>query len=138
MRMSPQYRRRSQQGFTLIEVLVAMALLSFGLLSVASMQVVAIQVNGSALRLNRGTTLVQDKIEELLALPFTHASLADATPVDSCTEYTEANPEPGYALRWCVDTSADGNSKNVRVEANWTQNGDPKRFWLWFTKTIFQ
>jgi type IV pilus modification protein PilV len=136
--MSPQYRHRSQGGFTLIEVLVAMALISFGLLAIASMQVVAIQVNGSAQRLNRGTTLVQDKIEELLALPFTHASLNDATPVDSCTEYTEANPEPGYTLVWCVDTSADGNSKNVRVEANWTQNGDPKRFWLWFTKTIFQ
>jgi type IV pilus modification protein PilV len=136
--MSPQYRRCSQGGFTLIEVLVAMALLSFGLLAIASMQVVAIQVNASAQRLNRGTTLVQDKIEELLALPFTHASLNDATPVDSCTEYTEANPEPGYALRWCVDTSADGNSKNIRVQADWTQNKDPKQFWLWFTKTIFQ
>ena len=138
MRVLQRDFRRPQTGFTLIEVLIAMALFSFGILSVASMQVVAIQVNASSQRLNRASTLVQDKIEELMALPFTHASLNDTTPVGSCTSYTETNPGSGYTLGWCVDASDDGDSKTATVTTTWNPHGTPKMFTLSFTRTIFQ
>jgi hypothetical protein len=102
------------------------------------MQAVAIQVPASAQRLGRATTLVQDKIEELMALPFKHASLNDTTPVGSCAPYTEANPAPGYTLGWCVDVSADNTSKTVTVTTGWKQYGASKTFALSFTRTIFQ
>jgi prepilin-type N-terminal cleavage/methylation domain-containing protein len=127
---------RSQRGFTLIEVLVAMAILSFGLLTVAGMQVVAINVNKAAQRLDLATTLAQDKVEELMALPYDHASLVDTTPVDSEQEYTDANAPNGYTLIWSVDTSADGNTKAVRVQVRWHPDKEP--YLLAFTKNSFQ
>ena len=125
-------------GFTIIEVLIAMALLSFGLISVASMQAVAIRVNTSSQRLALATTLVQDKVEELMALPFTHVSLADTTPVDTFQSYTATNPPPGYTLTWQVDVNAAGDSKTVTVIGRWIKYGEPKEFALSFTKTVFQ
>ena len=138
MRMLQRNFRRSQTGFTLIEVLISMALFSFGILSVAGMQVAAIQVNTSSQRLSRASTLVQDKIEELWALPFTHTSLNDTTPVGTCTPYTEASPGAGYILGWCVEASADGDSKTATVTTTWKTHGAPKMFTLSFTRTIFQ
>jgi type IV pilus assembly protein PilV len=133
---------RTEAGFTLIEVLIAMAILSFGLLSLASMQVVAIQVNSAGSRLTRGTTLVQDKIEELIALPFGHADLGDPTPVGTCQPHTEANPPPGYTLNWCVDNSADATAKTVTVTATWQRGNDghslsQRSFALSFVRSIF-
>ena len=136
MRLFQRSRTRSQRGFTIIEVLVAMAILSFGLLAVAGMQVVAIRVNVAAQRLDQATTLAQDKIEELMALPFTHASLNDTTPVGTEQPYPDANTPPGYTLTWYVDTSADGNSIAVRVLVWWHPDKEP--YVLAFTKNVFQ
>jgi prepilin-type N-terminal cleavage/methylation domain-containing protein len=125
-------------GFTIIEVLIAMALLSFGLLSVASMQVAAVQVNKDSQRLSLVTTLVQDKVEELMALPFTHASLEDTSPVGTFQTHTLDNPPPGYTLEWQVDDSLDGNSKTVMVIGRWRKHEEARKFALSFTKTVFQ
>ena len=136
IRLSQRGLSSPPAGFTLIEVLVAMALLSFGLLSIAGMQLVAIQVNASSHQLGRGTALAQDKVEELLALPFTHADLEDATPVGSYQTHTETSPPPGQSLEWRVDTSADNTRKTVVVTGRWHPTRPAVVFV--FTKTIFQ
>ncbi len=46
---------KKEEGFTLIEILIAIALLAFGLLAMASMQVMAIQTNGKSNRITEGT-----------------------------------------------------------------------------------
>ena len=135
MRLSQRGLSSPPAGFTLIEVLVAMALLSFGLLSIAGMQLVAIQVNSSSHQLGRGTALVQDKVEELLALPFTHADLADP-PGGSYQTYTETSLPPGQSLEWRVETSADNTRKTVVVTGRWHPRRPAVVFV--FTKTVFQ
>jgi prepilin-type N-terminal cleavage/methylation domain-containing protein len=125
---------KTEAGFTLIEVLIAMAIISFGLLSLASMQVVAVQVNSNGNRLTQGTTLVQDKIEELMALPFTDPKLSDTTAVGTCQTHTEPTPPPGYTLNWCVDNTT-ASSKTITVTATWDGQ---KRFELSFIRNTFQ
>lgn len=56
-----------EEGFTLIEIMIAIALLAFGLLAMASMQVMAIQTTGKANRITEGTTMAMDKIEQFMA-----------------------------------------------------------------------
>lgn len=129
---------KTQEGFTLIEVIIAMLVLAFGLLGVASMQVVAIQVNSSAGRLTQGTTVVQDKIEELMGLPFNNPSLDDPTPVGICQPYNEPITPQGYTMDWCVDVDATGTSKTVNVTAAWDNRGNKKSFSLSFVRTTFQ
>jgi type IV pilus assembly protein PilV len=69
-------------GFTLLEVMVAIAILSFGILAVATMQSNAIRSNFRGYHLTEATTLAQDRIEYLTTQPFDNlvAGLDQADP----------------------------------------------------------
>ena len=55
----------SEQGFSLVEVLVAILLLTVGLLALAQMQTKAVASNAFGNQLTQATFLAQDKVEEL-------------------------------------------------------------------------
>jgi hypothetical protein len=95
-------------------------------------------VNSFADRLTEGTTLVQDKMEELMGLPFTDANLNDPTPVGTCQAYTDPPSAKGYTVGWCVDMNAAGTSKTVNVTASWKNMGQAKSFSLSFVRTVLQ
>ena len=65
-----------RQGYSLIEVLIAMAVFSIGILAVFSMQITATNGNALARGMTENYNCALDKVEELLALPFNDADLA--------------------------------------------------------------
>jgi type IV pilus assembly protein PilV len=69
--------KRRQSGFTLIEVLIAIAILTIGLLAVAKMQISAIQGNYFSGNTSVALSLAEDKMEDLLGRTYTDADLAD-------------------------------------------------------------
>ena len=72
-----------KNGFTLVEVMVAMVILLVGMLAVMSMQYYAINGNASSRELRNATNLGTEIIEQLKATPY--ADLApnnDAPPLD--------------------------------------------------------
>ena len=58
-------KRDGQDGFTLIEVLIAIVILSVGLLGMASLTVGIIKGNKFSNDLSTATTLAQDKMEDI-------------------------------------------------------------------------
>lgn len=62
-------------GFSLIEVLVAMAIFAIGILAVYSMQIHSIRGNSSARGITENITLASAKVEELLAQAYDHSDL---------------------------------------------------------------
>jgi type IV pilus assembly protein PilV len=68
----------NNQGFTLIEIMVAMVIFAIGILSVAALQTKATKGNISANRSTRAFTWCSDRMEVLMSLPYTHDDL-DAT-----------------------------------------------------------
>jgi type IV pilus assembly protein PilV len=109
-------RVKHQGGFTLIEMLVAISILSVGLLALGSMQVSAISGNAHSANVTEGSTLAADRLEKLLALPYTHADLSSGLHVDP-------NPPAGRTVRWnIVDNAPMANTKTITLTVLWTEH----------------
>jgi len=61
----------TEKGFTLVEVLIAMVVLSIGFFGAASMHISAIDANTSANRMTEAAHLAQSRLEALMALEYT-------------------------------------------------------------------
>lgn len=61
---------RSESGFSLIEVMVAIVILTVGLLSLAQMMVVATHSNSLSGRMTSCSALAKEQLERLKAAPF--------------------------------------------------------------------
>jgi type IV pilus assembly protein PilV len=89
-----------QEGYTLIEILVAITILAFGLMAVATMQVTAIKTNAVASGMSQGLTLAQDKAEELMNLSY-------STLIDTTGDGTDE--DDGFGLNNTVDPADECN-----------------------------
>ena len=101
-------RLKKKEGFTLIEVLLAVSILSIGLLAIASMQISAIKVNSSASYLTKRSTWAQDKLEELVALPYSNANLGEG-------DHGPETTSDGHTVEWNVVAGPVSDTKQVTV-----------------------
>ena len=113
-----------EEGFTLLEVIAAISILTFGLLGVASMQTTSMRTNFTADRLTEGTIWAQDKLEELMALPNTDSDLSDGS--HGPQNVFSANNT--YTIAWDVVDNVDPGSpvdyaKLITVRVTWQDKG---------------
>lgn len=115
-------KRSRDKGFTLLEVLVAISILAFGLLAVASMQATAIRGNSFAIGTTEATTWAANQLEELMALQYNDTKLADGDHSGA-----EGRTEGRYTIAWTVtDDSPMPNTKTIKVNVTWTDHGVQK------------
>lgn len=101
----------TSKGFSLIELLIALVILSISLLALASLMAMTTRYNSSGAHVTEAVTFAQDKLEELKAVPWaTIATDADPAPVTSSTGIN-------YARNWAVVTA--GSLKTVTITVNW-------------------
>jgi type IV pilus assembly protein PilV len=67
----------NQNAFSLIEILIAISIFSIGILAVVSLQISSMDLNTSSRRLTDATALASERMERLLALPYTHEDLSE-------------------------------------------------------------
>ncbi len=98
--MSDHMIRKSQRGFTLIEVLVSTLVLSVGIMGVAAMQMVSFQTNQSAYARSQAIYLAQDMFDRMRANPAGYQT----TTVYNSIDTGEANDLPSSPN--CVTSTA--------------------------------
>ncbi len=129
---------RNNQGFTLIEVLIAMVVLSVALLELGRMQLVAIQVNSNAQNITEAAYMAQDTMEFLMALPFTNNSLLDTAPDNEgvWTNHIAPTPPAGYSISWAVnDYQNPLPNKAINITVSWQIHGATRTSKFSFVKS---
>jgi type IV pilus assembly protein PilV len=111
---------KKEEGFTLIEVLIALTIFAVGLLAVAAMQTTSIRVNSSAGKMTTRITFAQDQMEKFLNMPYTSDWLDPAgnppAGVDPSgnTHTLPANAD-GYVVSWSVTNNSPISNKKTIV-----------------------
>jgi type IV pilus modification protein PilV len=86
---------KKNQGFTLIEVLIAMGIFALGFLALASLQIKSISLNASSRMQTDATTLAVESLERLISLPYGHTELDQGNNPHSV-------PAGAYTIEWNV------------------------------------
>ena len=127
-KVTKRRKQMTNEGFTLVEVMIGMAIFLIGFLAVGSMQIAAINGNAGAREATEAATRATDQLETLIALPF--ESIDDGGPVTD-----EAN----YTVSWEVLDEIESpstvlpNTKTITVTVTWEQRG-PRSFEVTYMK----
>ncbi|CAB1075920.1 hypothetical protein D1AOALGA4SA_3724 [Olavius algarvensis Delta 1 endosymbiont] len=98
------------RGFTLMEVLIALAIFSIGILAVGTLQITSSNSNTGARIYTEEYTWVLDQIEQLAALDYDDAAL------DAGTRSVVQGP---YTITWTVtEDSPVTDAKSISVTAD--------------------
>ena len=113
---------KKENGFSLIEMLIAMSVLAFGMLAAASMQYSTVRNNTTGNTATQANALAKAQIEMLKNQDIASTALAvgdyvDPTPID-------ANGNPGgiYNRSWRIDPLGT-SARRIRVTVEWTKFG---------------
>jgi len=98
----------SQRGFTLIEVLIAMAIFSIGILGVSTMQLRSANGNTSARIRTEASIWAQDQVETLMQLPFTD-------PLLNVGPHPPITTTNGHSIAWVVTAGVTANTRIIQV-----------------------
>ncbi len=92
------------KGFTIIEVLMAMAVLTIGLLAIGSVQISAINGNSTGKMTSQAASFASDQMERLLALNFTDPQLSN-----------NQRTQGSYTIVWTIAPVATANTRLITV-----------------------
>ena len=124
-KMEESDKKFDNRGFTLIEILIALAIFSIGILGVASMQILSVNYNGYARRTTEATTIVSELIERTMTLPY------DANDLDPAN-----NPQQVmtgiYTVTWNVTDNVD--NKTINMTVSWPERRTTKNILLSYIK----
>jgi type IV pilus modification protein PilV len=123
----------NDSGFTIIEVLIAMAIFAIGILGIAKLQISSIGGNRTAMEVSEASFLCEGKLEELMSIPYADADVVDTTNdgedgLDASTVDTadhNASSDDGlYTILWNVaEDFPVNNTKTIKVIVGWSNMG---------------
>ena len=122
--------RKNSRGFSLIEILVALSILTIGVLVVSQMVITGIQINAEEQQRMYARVVMGRMFDYLTSLPYDHVFLEDNdsdpndldeldVPDHSYT-YTDSVANFSYLIKWNVaDNTPETSIKTVRVHTLW-------------------
>jgi type IV pilus modification protein PilV len=131
--------RHSGRGFSLIEALIALLVVSFGMLAIASFQLTLNRNGDLAKQRSEATRLAQQKMEQLRAYARvdTHTgtphifNYTDDVVSSAAAEVISANTNAQFSRTWVVTPNATDTEKWINVMVDWTDRvGAPQRVQL--------
>jgi type IV pilus assembly protein PilV len=108
-------------GFTLVEVLVALIVFAIGVLSIATLMPLGSRSIVKSADQTRGSELISGAAERLLTTSYSDSTLTAGTHTDPGNPY-----DSKYYVRWIVeDDQPMASCKRVTVTAGWPSSSSP-------------
>jgi type IV pilus assembly protein PilV len=113
MRPKPAVKR--EDGFTLIEIMIALVVLSIGLVALAGLQISAMRGNTLSKRMTTAVSIANARVEQIKNMPYANIQS------ESSTQVTESNMT--FTRQVTVNNDSPvANTKTVNVTVTW-KNG---------------
>lgn len=130
---------RCQQGMSLLEVLVALGILAFGLLSLAAMQIEALGQGSKGRHTTDASAIGRSYLEQVMRLPWTELDVAQAIGTFTPPSWTGAPAtfdvtvdapggisnvtEQSYTVDWRVaNVGADSCLRDIELRVSWAED----------------
>jgi len=111
-----------KDGFSLIEVLIALTFLAIGLLAIASLQVTSVRGNFFSNNLMQATYVAQDGLEFLKNLPMDDPSLG----IGSHNHEPVKIPDSDLTFKRSFSVEPDPNGLKINYSVRWNDGTDHK------------
>lgn len=128
-------------GFTLIEILLALAIFSIGVLAIAGLQITATNGDTRARFATEAAALAQNQAEQLLSLTYDTGNISEAfIATDAGNSSFDNFPTDRaydvhrYTVDWIVDPNPTTGAVTITVRTVWRVFGVTKRYELQFVK----
>jgi len=111
------FLRRKSQGFTLIEVMIALVILATGLLALMTMQIVSIRANAFSSEMTYASMLAQSRLEQIRNMSYDSVQTVDDETIlrDVKTKGIE------YTVQRSVQSNIPATDmKTITLTVNWT------------------
>ena len=113
---------KRNKGFTLVEVLIAMAIFAIGILAVAKMQMWNVKNNTTGNIRTTATMLARAQMEELKSVADVTTLVSNADPNNPVDE--DGNAGGIYTRTWTVTNPLGGSdSRQIVVTVSWSRWG---------------
>lgn len=126
-------RRQRAGGFTLIEVMVVVVILTFGLLSLAAMQIKAMHGGDRGRHATNAAAIAENKMEQLQQDPWASVAVTGGFVADTDGENkikldggSEIN-ERAYNLSYQITDVQPTFTRAIDVQVSWTEEGGENR-----------
>jgi prepilin-type N-terminal cleavage/methylation domain-containing protein len=111
--MKPKHSLWIAEGFTLIEIMIAVAIISIGLLALGGLQVSLIRGNALSQRMTAAISVAEQKMEQVKNTSYTNIEAESATQIQAS----------GFNFTRqviVIDNSPLANTKTVNVAVTWS------------------
>ncbi len=112
---------KNKNGFTLIEVLIAMTIFSASTFYIINMQINARKMTSNSMSMTNAITTAHERMEKVLTQDYDHVDLVDINEeIGIFTTYTENGVNDRYHLEWQVDDDNPSlNLKTIMLTISW-------------------
>ena len=104
-------RTRGRDGFTLLETVIAMAILLVGAMGMAGLQLQGVRMEGDARRITRATAIAQDLLDQASLWPWGDPRLGNAAAIDASK--LASLGDPGFLFERAGTPTADFSDANL-------------------------
>lgn len=128
---------KKSAGFSLIEVLVSLVILSVGLIGTAKLQSAVLKNSSDAQARSEATSIAQSKLEELKSYETLEAYnniqssadlISDAADVGNTLEFSVAGTSTSYNVDWSLTENTTPDYLEITVTVAWSDSmGAPQQ-----------